>query len=166
MNLREKYKSSSWQSINNNRKLELYAALILEYAYRKVNKKIKKNWDVFHAPFKENLCALVISISLAFRQKSFSNMNKLFNFFNKKKIKTFLILKLIPIYISLFFSFWLSGDVQRDIDMLTQDFRLSYGKIYIDFRIISLFVKLVHRKLCRLSWKVANFNKCSFIQID
>jgi len=24
-------------------------------------------------------------------------------------------------------SFWLSGDVQRDIDMLTQDFRLSYG---------------------------------------
>ena len=52
---------------------------------------------------------------------------------------------------SLFFSFWLSGDVQRDIDMLTQDFRLSYGKIYIDFRIGSLFVKLVHRKLCRLS---------------
>ena len=48
-------------------------------------------------------------------------------------------------------SFWLSGDVQRDIDMLTQDFRLSYGKIYIDVRIGSLFVKLVHRKLCRLS---------------
>jgi len=24
-------------------------------------------------------------------------------------------------------SFWLSGDIQRDIDMLTQDFRLSYG---------------------------------------
>ena len=66
---------------------------------------------------------------------------------------------------SIFYSFWLSGDVQRDIDMLTQDFRLSYGKIYIDVRIGSLFVKLVHRKLCRLSWQVANFNKCSFIQI-
>ena len=83
-----------------------------------------------------------------------------------KKNKTFLILKLIPIYKNLFFSFWLSGDVQRDIDMLTQDFRLSYGKIYIDVRKGSLFVKLVHRKLCRLSWQVANFNECSFIQID